>query len=193
MFLVARNEERRNRLADAGLAILAAEGSRGLTHRAVDREAHVPIGTTSNYFRDRRALISGLVERIGQRLAPTADFLAERADRPPTRELFTEYLQNIVDRLLADPQVTVALLELRLESTRRPEVAESLGQWQRTSFDADVEFNVAAGFPGAETEIALFHYAIDGLVLDQLTTPLLPGTSTAAIVDRLVAGLLPPE
>jgi len=190
---VARNDERRAELADAGLTILATEGSRGLTHRAVDRMAGVPLGTTSNYFRDRAALVGGLVERIGQRIAPTEEFLASRANKPPTRELFTEYLQNIVDRLLAEPHVTLALFELRLESTRRPEVAEAISRWQREGFEADVGFNIAAGFPGRATEIALFHHAIDGLVLDQLTSPLLGETPTTVFVERLVEALLPRE
>ena len=188
---MARNDERRRILADAGLELLAEEGSRGLTHRAVDRLAGVPIGTTSNYFRDRETLIAGLVERIGERLAPTSDFLDERAGQPASRELFTEYLQNIVDRLVGNPQVSVALFELRLEARRRPEVAAVLSKWQAESFEADVAFNAAAGFPGGEEEIAVFHYAVDGLILDQLTGPLRPGTPTDAVVGRLVDGLLP--
>lgn len=67
---MSRNEERRRTLADAGLEVLAAHGARGLTHRAVDRAAGVPLGTASNYFATRDALIAGLVERIGERLAP---------------------------------------------------------------------------------------------------------------------------
>ena len=68
---MAKNEARRNALADAAITVLAREGSRGLTHRAIDAEAGVPLGTTSNYFRSREKLIAGLVERIGIRLSPT--------------------------------------------------------------------------------------------------------------------------
>ena len=38
---------RRAELADAALRVVAREGSRGLTHRAVDEEAGVPTGTAS--------------------------------------------------------------------------------------------------------------------------------------------------
>jgi DNA-binding transcriptional regulator YbjK len=51
---MARNDERRRELADAGLAVLARDGARGLTHRAVDSAAGAPAGTASNYFRTRR-------------------------------------------------------------------------------------------------------------------------------------------
>lgn len=188
---MARNEERRRLLADAGLRVLAGEGSRGLTHRAVDEAAGVPIGTASNYFRSRDALISGLVERIGERLAPDAQDLERRAAQPPSRELFTEYLRDIVRRLSEHREVTIALFELRLESLRRPELAEMFGAWRRAGFDGDVAFNTAAGLPGGRREIALFHYAIDGLMLDRLGTPVDPATSTDEIVEALVDGLLP--
>ncbi|MCR2799797.1 TetR family transcriptional regulator [Microbacterium sp. zg-Y818] len=188
---MARNDERRRLLADAGLTVLAEEGSRGLTHRAVDEAAGVPIGTASNYFRSREALITGLVDRIGERLAPDPAALQERAARPPSRALFTEYLRDIVHRLSENRDVTIALFELRLESMRRPEVAQLLGSWRRGGFEGDVAFNQQAGLPGGRREIALFHYAIDGLLFDRLGTPIDPETPTDAVVDALVAGLLP--
>ncbi|KQR38660.1 MULTISPECIES: TetR/AcrR family transcriptional regulator [Microbacterium] len=187
---MAKNQTRRRLIADAGLSVLAAEGSRGLTHRAVDLVAGVPVGTTSNYFRSRDSLVEGLVERIGERLAPSEDDLARRSSEAPSRELFADYIRDIVRRLTEDRDVTLALFELRLESSRRPEVAALLGAWQRAGFAGDVEFNSSAGLPGGRREIALFHYAIDGLMLDRLTTPIDPDTSTDDIVDDLVAGLL---
>lgn len=187
---MAKNDSRRRTIADAGLAVLARDGSRGLTHRAVDLAAGVPTGTTSNYFRSRDALVAGLVDRIGERLAPTPDDLVRRAEGTPGPALFADYIRDIVRRLSDDRDVTLALFELRLESSRRPEVAAVLGAWQRAGFDGDVAFNSAAGLPGGRREIALFHYAIDGLLLDRLTTPIDPDTPTDEVIDDLVAGLL---
>ena len=112
---MAQNEERRRRLADAGLSVLAREGARGLTHRAVDEVAGTPPGTASNYFRTRAALVAGLVARIGERLAPDPAVVAELGRQPPSRALFAAYVRNIVARLSAAPDVTLALFELRLE------------------------------------------------------------------------------
>jgi DNA-binding transcriptional regulator YbjK len=190
---MARNEARRRVLADAGLTLLAHEGARGLTHRAVDEVAAVPIGTTSNYFRSRDALVAGLIDRIGERLAPDPADLERRSSRPPSRSLFADYLRDIVARLTANRDVTLALFELRLESARRPEVAAMLGQWWRTGYEASVAFNRAAGLPGGAREIALFTYAIDGLLFDRLTSPIEPDTGTDDIIDAFVAGLLPPD
>lgn len=187
---MAKNENRRRLIADAGLRVLARDGTRGLTHRAVDLETGVPTGTTSNYFRSRDALIEGLVERIGEKLAPSEEDLQRRASDTPGRALFADYIRDIVRRLTENRDVTIALFELRLESGRRPEVAAVLGAWLRAGFDADVAFNADAGLPGGRREIALFHYAIDGLLLDRLTTPIDHDMPTDEIIDDLVARLL---
>jgi AcrR family transcriptional regulator len=187
---MAKNEQRRRLLADAGLAVLAGEGSRGLTHRAIDEAAGVPVGTASNYFRSRDALIAGLVHRIGERLAPDPKDLERLAAGPPSRKLLADHLRDFVRRLNAEREVTLALFELRLEGTRRPAVAAVLAEWQRETFEGDVAFNTAAGLPGGRREIALLHYAVEGLLFDRLTTPVDPDTSADDVIEALVVGLL---
>lgn len=187
---MARNDERRRGLADAGLAVLAREGARGLTHRAVDDASGSPRGTASNYFRSREDLLRALVDRIGERLAPDPAVAAAIAEREPDKAAFAAYIRDIVHRLTQAHEVTLALFELRLEAARRPEIAELIGGWQRAGFAGDVAFNAAAGLPGDAFDIALFHYAIDGVMLDRLTTPIDPETATEAIVDALVQRLL---
>lgn len=185
-----RNSSRRSELADAAIAVLAREGARGLTHRAVDRHAGVPAGTTSNYFRSRAALLEGLTARIGERLSPEPEVLAELASHPPGLDSYARHVRDIARRLLRDRDVTLAWFELRLESARRPEVAALMSTVLADGFRADVAYNEAAGLPGGAREIALFHYAMDGLVLDRLTIPIDPGTSTDEVIDDLVHGFL---
>jgi DNA-binding transcriptional regulator YbjK len=190
---MARNEERRTVLADAGIRVLAQEGARGLTHRAVDAAAGTPRGTASNYFATRDDLIAALVQRIEERLTPDPEAVGPLDQRPRDRALFAAYLRDVVRRLRADPSVARALFELRLEASRRPAVAETLGAWRQRGFEGDVAFNAQAGLPGGRTEIALFHYAIDGLMLDQLTVPLETGLTVEETVDAFVERLLPPS
>jgi DNA-binding transcriptional regulator YbjK len=54
---------RRELLCDTAIAVLATEGGRGLTHRAVDRQAGVPLGTTKNYFPTRYVASYRLTQR----------------------------------------------------------------------------------------------------------------------------------
>jgi DNA-binding transcriptional regulator YbjK len=187
---MVRNNERRSALADAGIRVLAEQGARGLTHRAVDATAGMPRGTASNYFPSRDELIAALVDRIAVRLTPDPTSIPSLASRSPDRALFADYLRDVVRRLSADPHVPLALFELRLEAARRPAVAETLGAWRQRAFQDDVAFNVSSGLPGGQTEIALLHFAIDGLMLDQLTTPLDTGLSADAAIDEFVRRIL---
>ncbi|MDT0351370.1 TetR/AcrR family transcriptional regulator [Pseudonocardia charpentierae] len=56
--------DRRSTILDGALAVLAEQGMRGLTHRAVDAAAGLPSGSTSYYFRSRAALVAGCVQRL---------------------------------------------------------------------------------------------------------------------------------
>lgn len=185
---MARNDARRTAIADAGISVLADGGARALTHRAVDRAAKLPTGTTSNYFATRQALTTALVDRIADRLTPDASAVA--SERAPDATLVADYLLDVVSRLTAEPDVALALFELRLEAVRRPEIASILGAWRQRAFDDDVAFHRRAGLPGGPREIALFHYAIDGLMLDRLTIPLQTEVSTEAAVDAFASRLL---
>jgi AcrR family transcriptional regulator len=186
------NPQRRELLADAGLRVLAHAGARGLTHRAVDQEAGVPAGTASNYFKSRDALLGGLGERIFQRLTPDPEVIAELGEREPSTDLFVDYVRDIVRRLRAAPDLTRALIELRLEGARRPELGRILGTTLRRGYRDDVAFHVTTGLAGGAFEIALLHYALDGLMLDLLTTSIDADVEiddvVRAFVTRLVAG-----
>ncbi|MFB6812331.1 TetR/AcrR family transcriptional regulator [Streptomyces sp. NPDC056387] len=58
--------DRRTLIADTAIALVAAAGLRGLTHRAVDGAARLPAGSTSYYFRTRTALIGACYQRLAE-------------------------------------------------------------------------------------------------------------------------------
>jgi len=58
---------RREELLDAAISVLGERGIHGLTHRAVDAAAGLPVGSTSNHFRTRDSLLNAVVERISVR------------------------------------------------------------------------------------------------------------------------------
>jgi hypothetical protein len=162
MSTVVANPDRRDRLADAGLALLAREGARGVTYRAVERAAGLPAGTTSN-----------------------------TATRRPDADRVTAYMADIRDRLTRSRDLFLALLELRLEATRRPALAPLLTDVIRTNYEQDVAFHEDAGLPGGREEVRLLHFAMTGLMLELLTTPTALGVSDpAATVATLTTRLL---
>lgn len=67
-------EQRRRDLCDAAVALLAADGARGLTHLRVDRHAGFADGTTSFYYQTRAALLRGAMDRVIE--LDIADFTA---------------------------------------------------------------------------------------------------------------------
>jgi AcrR family transcriptional regulator len=191
---VVANPERRDRLADAGLAVLAREGARGVTYRSVEREAGLPAGTTSNYFRSRDDLMGALAARIYERLAPDPGLLAGAADAGGSRDAaqVAAYMSDIRDRLTRGRDLFLALVELRLEATRRPALAPLLTQVIHDNYEQDVAFHERAGLPGGRREVQLLHLAMTGLMLELLTTPTALGiVDPAATVASLTTRLLP--
>lgn len=192
LILMVANPERRAQLADAGLRVLASAGTRGLTHRAVDREAEAPEGTAANYFRTRDELLGALGERVFERIAPDPERLEQLAARTPGIELATDYVRYIVERTAAAPDLMRALFELRIEATRRPGLAQILRATLTSGYRGDVDYNAQAGLPGGAKEIAMLHYALDGLLFDQLTTSIDAGFPLDEVVTELVHRILGP-
>ena len=186
--------DRRTKIADAGLALVAREGLRGLTHRAVDAEAGLPAGTCSNYHRTRDALITALAERLFARLVPDDAEVAAAIDAPPTRELWVRLMVDLVHRVRAHPELYIALWELRLEATRRPDIVDPLTSIVRRSFELDVANHERSGLAGTVREVQLVHLAINGLILETLTLPNAIGiaddqidATIETLVDRIIA------
>lgn len=174
-------------VADAGLAVLADVGMRGLTHRAVDTQAALPAGSCSNVFRSRAALIEGLATRIFERLTPDQDYLEAQQREPATRQQWVQLMVDLLERARSQPDLHLALLELRLEATRREELREPLSAVIRQSFLADLAFHEASGLAGGEEEIVMLHVAIGGLITEMLTLPDALGISdTNAVIEALV-------
>ncbi|GAA1898440.1 TetR/AcrR family transcriptional regulator [Asanoa iriomotensis] len=182
-----QNPARRTALLDAAIEVLARDGSRGLTFRAVDVVAVVPIGTASNYFASRDDLIAQVAQRTRERLAPDADEVEQTMRAPRDRELVGLLMQQILARMRADRSSYLAMLELRLEATRRPELQAALVEVFSTNLQESISFHLAAGLPGDEVTVVLLYLAMSGLLVDDLTVPeVLAPYPYPALIDDLV-------
>lgn len=166
-----QNPQRRTALLDAAIEVLAREGSRGLTLRAVDKEAAVPIGTASNYFRNRDELLSQVMTRTNERLTPDPDELAETMASPPSPALVVTLMRRLVERMRADRSSHLAMLELRLEGTRRPELRAELTRVFTELLEANVKWHLDAGLPGDRKTVLLLYLAGSGFMVEDLTLP----------------------
>ncbi|MFE9325939.1 TetR/AcrR family transcriptional regulator [Nocardia sp. NPDC052278] len=180
---VRTNPERRQALLDAAIEVLAKEGARGLTFRAVDKEAGVPAGTASNYFANRDDLLTQVGGRFYERLTPSAATMADLATGPKTRAHITELMRETVGRIEAFRTGYLAMLELRLEATRRPELRAVMTEAVRADLDFNVRNHLEAELPGDEKSVILLYLALNWLIVDRLT---LPGIFTEAQSQELI-------
>ena len=105
------------------MSVLARDGLRGLTHRAVDTEAGLPHGSTSNCFRSRTALLEAIVARLEELDLATLT----AGPQPDVRSVtaIAAHLASNVQRMTSDQHVraTRARLALVLDETARPAMA----------------------------------------------------------------------
>lgn len=165
------NPQRRAQLSAAAMRVLADEGSRGLTHRAVDAAAGAPPGTTSRYFRSREALLGAVVEHALALHLVEID-QAGGATTTMTREQLTEMLAGAVFAGLGPDRARhIAVAELYLESSRRPSLRATMADATRRQLAAITAMFAAAGIHLTESEVVRFVAFVDGLLFMLLTAP----------------------
>ena len=163
---------RRPLLADAAITVLAREGGRGLTHRAVDREAGVPEGTTKNYHPTREALLAAAAERMSEQHRAAVEQL--RATTPATatpdqiRMLYPALIRRAV---YDDPTQILAMFELYLEAVRRPAIRQALGDMVTANAEANAELHHAAGLDSTPADTGLLDACLLGTIVSQLALP----------------------
>jgi DNA-binding transcriptional regulator YbjK len=181
---------RRREILAAAMAVLAQQGNRGLTHRAVDREAGLPEGSSSAYFRTRDALLGALGDFVADRLSADVAALGTRlASCPGDHERAVTEVSRLFSRWLDQPDLLAARLELTVAATRDAGLAERFTQWRDDLVTMVRDVLSSAGKHGgasAETLVA----ALDGVLLASLMQP--PRRRRRFVdesVEQLLAGL----
>ncbi|MEU3496851.1 TetR family transcriptional regulator C-terminal domain-containing protein [Kitasatospora cineracea] len=184
--------DRRTLLADAALDVLADEGVRGLTHRAVDRRAALPPGTTSAYFRTRAALLTGLVTRLVQRDQSELQSLAEQFGPPQSAADLVDGLLLLTRHRLAGEgrRRSLARYACAVESARDPELREILVPRENAGRAAVRHFLAAHGTADPESRTHTLLTCVDGLVFDRLVSG---GDVPREAIEGLVTAALRPE
>lgn len=181
------NATRRDLLADAAIAVLAADGARGLTHRAVDAVAAVPPGTTSRYFRTRDALFRAVVHRASE--LHFAE-LRQLPDGPVDRAGVAAHLAGVVRLALTEHRARhLAMCELFLESTRRPALREVMSRTRAEQLRWLRHVYRAAQVELTDPQVALLASSLTGLAFVALTTPEPFGLDSLNEIDTLVQTL----
>jgi AcrR family transcriptional regulator len=132
---------RRERVLDAAIAVLGADGPRGLTHRAVDAEAGLPTGSTSNYFRSRAALVEALVGYVRYAVGPA---------RVRTTARYALFLEA---------------------ASARPELRAALARSRAAVVGWGTRWIAALGSPDPAAHCRLVLDYLDGLILHEMAFP----------------------
>jgi DNA-binding transcriptional regulator YbjK len=163
---------RMTQLLEAGVEVVAHQGLRGLTHRAVDREAGLPEGSCSAYLRTRLALLTALAEHVSAQVADDVRVLARRiAERPGDAEHAVRETSEMFVGWLGHPELLQTRLELTLEGHRQPELASVSTAWSRQLLEIVADVMVRAGHDDAVGRAATLNAAMDGILLQTLREP----------------------
>lgn len=171
--------DRRRLVARTALRVLAAQGSRGLTHRAVDAAASLPPGSTSYYHRTRAALLGACVDELVEqdredmvRMAP----LVEAGDLGAVQDALTDLVCSWVT---TGRERHVARYELTLEAVRRPEVAGVLHRGGQAVRSQVAGVLAALGAPDAVQRASILVACVDGVLFDRVV-----GANAGVPVER---------
>ena len=166
--------DRRDRLIDAALAIIAERGVAGVSHRTVARAADVPLGSTTYHFTSLDDLLAAAFTRHADSIAGVFE---ERMRAAPDRAAAIESVAEHISGDLLDANHDLVLsVELYVAAARKPALRAVTQAWMRRSRDAlEHHFD-----PSTAREVDAL---IEGLVLHSAlsTDPMSPAQVRAAL------------
>ena len=95
-------EDRRILIADSAIEVVARDGVRALTHRAVDSEAGLASGSTSYYCRTRAQLLALTVDRLTSLLRGFVEVSGIQDLASSDADDLLSTLNRMIDGLLSD-------------------------------------------------------------------------------------------
>ncbi len=130
-----RNEpDRRQRIVDATLAVIAEEGVAGTTHRRIAASAAVPLGSVTYYFDTLDTLIrTAFLQLAEQSSAAFGERLAQAKDRDTAK---AAVVSIIAESIWATPRTLLLSYELYAYAARHPAVAAVMQRWMQNSRSA---------------------------------------------------------
>lgn len=161
--------ERRAAILAATVRILTRDGLAAVTHRAVAKEAEVPLAATTYYFASKDELIADalavLIADEIERLAARAEEMGESIGSP------ADCATAVAEVLFPDARAMgglLAKLELYLEAARQPGLREAAAHWQGAFTALATSVLALAGAPDPETRAPLLVAAADGILMHAL-------------------------
>jgi DNA-binding transcriptional regulator YbjK len=175
----------RIRALDAAVELLGAEGLRALTHARVDARAGLPKGSTSNHFRTRRALLSGVMDHLAALQVQEASSALDVA----TAGELIDALCALLERATGpDRAQTAARFALFVEAGHDPDLREPLARG-RATVEAPLVLALAGlGVRDPRAATAVLVPCLQGLLLRHISR--LDDADPRPVVSRVVQAVL---
>ena len=186
----ADSRERRRAILEATLRIIARDGTRGVRHRAVAKEADVPLSATTYYFKDISDLISdafalfaedsvaGTRELKTNGFAILEKYSTEQLQAEPLRErlslAITHFVVEHIVSQVSSRDMRVLEYALLGEAVRNDSLAVATDLAQREIREAVIEFFTRFGSSDPEADALIVMGVIQYLELLTLTRGGLP-------------------
>ncbi len=187
-----RGAARRDLIVEGALAVIGRVGPDALTHRLVAAEAGVPLAATTYWFASKEALI---VEALAYAAARDIAVLETQtaAAATWTRADAAGHLARILHLALTrDRASTVIDYALWIEAARRPELRPTEEAWGRACRAFYEAVLTALGGPASPHDARLLTGAVDGLLIDQLTSDHPDDEARLTVLlDRLLSVFVP--
>jgi TetR/AcrR family transcriptional regulator, regulator of biofilm formation and stress response len=172
--------QRKERILDAAIAVLAERGVAGATHRVIAAAADVPLGSLTYHFESLEDLRAQAFTRLSQRV--TGSYEAHFTGVASAEDLVEAVTDLIHGAVGADAAEWAVTYELYLAALRNPALRVVTEGWMRASRA------VLERFVDPDTARSL-DALIEGLVMHRMLSTA-PGTrdQTRTAVRRAVAG-----
>lgn len=122
--------DRRDRLVDVTLDVIADVGAAAATHRAIARAADVPLGSVTYHFASRDELLTAAFTRHADTVA---DRFAARMAAADGSSVLEPLVRHVVDDLTGSQRDLVLMVELYVAAARSPALRAVTQNWMQRS------------------------------------------------------------
>ena len=158
-------------------------GPDGLTHRAVAKEAGLPLAATTYWFASKEDMVRAALEHAAERDIAYWERLRE-ASLGWTIATLPRHLTKVIEESCTTRrECAVVDCALWLEAVRRPELRDVAQRWLDAYSDSVHAILRNAGAPATAADADLLGSVIDGLIGHQLV-------ATGPFDDKLVTARL---
>jgi len=159
---------RRGAIIDAAVKIIATRGLNAVTHRAVAREAKVPLAATTYYFASKDEILKEALESLSSAEVERLNALAKKIDGMKPEETGAALAEALLGDSDEGRRGWLAQFEIYLEAARHPSLRPAIEQ-RRAAFVALAESTLrAAGAPDPAKRAEIAVAGINGILLDRV-------------------------